>query len=75
LLNPSDPRKIAFTVLPGHGLVMIEKWEEGKVPFQLFWDAMDSGDLEIDPHVPQGKMSYEPGPDGRMHLKEEQVPM
>jgi len=75
LLNPSDPRKIAFTVLPGHGLVMIEKWEEGKVPFQLFWDAMDSGDLEIDPHVPQGRMSYEPGPDGRLHLKEEQVPM
>ncbi len=75
LLNPSDPRKIAFTVLPGHGLVMIEKWEEGKLPFQLFWDAMDSGDLEIDPHVPQGKMSYEPGPDGRLHLNEEKVPM
>jgi hypothetical protein len=75
LLNTSDPRKIAFTVLPGHGVVMAEKWQEGKVPFQVLWDAMDSGDLEIDPHVPQGRMSYEKEADGRMHLREEKVPL
>lgn len=70
LLNPDDPRQIAFTVLPGHGVVMAEKWQEGKVPFQLIWEAMDSGELEIDPHVPQGLMSYEPGSDSRHHLNE-----
>jgi hypothetical protein len=69
-LNPDDPRQIAFTVLPGHGVVMAEKWKAGKVPFQTIWEAMDSGDLEIDPHVPQGEMSYEPASDGRLALKE-----
>jgi hypothetical protein len=54
---------------------MAEKWQEGKVPFQVLWDAMDSGDLEIDPHVPQGRMSYEKEADGRMHLREEKMPM
>jgi len=68
--NPEDPRQIAFTVLPGHGVVMAEKWKAGKVPFQTIWEAMDSGDLEIDPHVPQGEMSYEPAADGRLALKE-----
>jgi hypothetical protein len=69
-LSPDDPRQIAFTVLPGHGVVMAEKWQKDKAPFQLLWEAMDSGDLEIDPHVPQGPMSYAPGADNRDHLKE-----
>ena len=70
LRNPEDPRQIAFTVLPGHGVVMAEKWQADKQPFQIIWEAMDSGDLEIDPHVPQGMMSYELGADGRKHLQE-----
>jgi len=69
-LNPDDPRQIAFTVLPGHGVVMAEKWKAGKVPFQTIWEAMDSGDLEIDPHVPQGEMSYVSASDGRLSLNE-----
>jgi hypothetical protein len=68
--NPDDPRQIAFTVLPGHGVVMAEKWKAGRVPFQTIWEAMDSGELEIDPHVPQGEMSYLPAADGRLTLKE-----
>lgn len=72
LRNPADPRQIVFTVLPGHGVVMAEKWHSGKVPFQQFWDAMDSGDLVIDPHVPQGEMSYEPDADNKHTLKEDQ---
>ncbi|MCW5875473.1 MAG: hypothetical protein KIS85_01205 [Anaerolineales bacterium] len=70
LLNPDDPRQIAFTVLPGHGVVMAEKWQKGKAPFEIIWEAMDSGELEIDPHVPQGVMDYLPGEDGRHYLKE-----
>lgn len=69
LLNPADPRQVVFTVLPGHGLVMVEKWEAGKDPFQLIWEYMDAGILEIEPRVPQGWFSYEPEADGRYHLR------
>jgi hypothetical protein len=70
LLNLDDPRQVAFTVLPGHGVVIAEKWVAGKAPFQLLWELMDSGGLEIDKHIPQGPMSYEPAGDGRMGLRE-----
>ncbi|HJR81784.1 MAG TPA: hypothetical protein VJ821_17060 [Anaerolineales bacterium] len=69
LLNPDDPRKLVFTVLPGHGLVMVEKWQAGKVPFQLIWEYMDAGHLQIEPGVPQGWFTYEPEADGRYHLR------
>lgn len=69
LVNPSDPRQVVFTVLPGHGVVMVEKWQTGKTPFQLIWEFMDAGYLEIEAPVPQGWYSYEPEPDGRLHLR------
>ena len=69
LLNPADPRQVVFTVLPGHGLVMVEKWQAGKVPFQLIWEYMDAGYLQIEPRVPQGWFTYEPEADGRYHLR------
>jgi hypothetical protein len=71
LLNPDDARQAAFTVLPGHGLVIVEKWQDDKAPFELLWSYMDSGDLVIDPHVPQGEMSFEMEDDALMHLREE----
>jgi hypothetical protein len=69
LLNPSDPRQVVFTVLPGHGLVMVEKWQDGKAPFQLIWEYMDSGILQIEPRIPQGWFTYEREADGRYHLR------
>jgi hypothetical protein len=69
LLNPSDPRQIVFTVLPGHGLVMVEKWQPGKAPFQLIWEYMDAGYLQIEPRIPQGWFTYEREADGRYHLR------
>ncbi len=54
LRNPADPRPLAFTIIPGHGMVVVEKWVPGKAPFQAIWEAMDSGALEISPRVPQG---------------------
>ena len=56
--NPDDPRPVAFTLLPGHGLVIAEKWVHGKEPFQLMWEMMDNKDIEIYNHVPQGPLSY-----------------
>ncbi len=66
LRNPDDPRYLVFTIIPGHGLVVVEKWRPGKAPFQAIWEAMDNGILEISPRVPQGPHSYHRQADGRM---------
>ena len=70
LRNPADPRQVVFTVLPGHGVVMVEKWQSGKAPFQLFWEYMDAGFLQIEAPVPQGWLSYALEADGRCHLRQ-----
>ena len=70
LLNPIDLRQVIFTVLPGHGVVMAEKWQADKVPFQLIWEYMDAGYLQIEAPVPQGWYSYEPEADGLFHLRQ-----
>jgi hypothetical protein len=59
LQNPDDPRQVVFTVLPGHGVVIVEKWHEDKAPFQLIWEAMDQKVLEIANHIPQGPFTFE----------------
>ncbi len=70
LRNPQDPRQLAFAVLPGHGVVIVEKWVKGKAPFQAMWEAMDQGALVVENRVPQGPLRYMPAPDGRMVLHE-----
>jgi hypothetical protein len=70
LAYPDDPRQLIFTVLPGHGLLIVEKWISGKAPFQAIWEAMDAGILEIDSHVPQGRLVYLPDEFGFMELHE-----
>ena len=69
--SPADPRQIVFTVLPGHGVVLGEKWSPGKAPFQLLWEAMDSGALELVSEIPQGRYSYRPHGPERLELLEE----
>jgi hypothetical protein len=59
LRNPEDPRQIVFTVLPGHGVVIVEKWVEGKQPFEAIWEAMDHGDIQISNDIPQGPFEYQ----------------
>lgn len=75
LTDPADPRPIAFTVLPGHGTMLVEKWIPGKRPFQLLWESMDAGILEISSRIPQGPVTYLPGSDGRMRLEQEVNPL
>jgi hypothetical protein len=70
LLDPADPRQVVFTILPGHGVMIVEKWAHGKAPFQLIWEAMDRGDMEIATAVPQGVVAYVEDGKGRMVLKE-----
>lgn len=66
--RPADPRQVVFTVLPGHGVVIAEKWVSGTVPFQTIWEYMDAGYLQIANRIPQGLMEYTPDPDGGPHL-------
>lgn len=68
LLNPADPRQVVFTVLPGHGTMIVEKWVQGKAPFQIIWEYMDAGHIVIDRLVPQGRTSFLPDEDGIMRL-------
>ncbi|HXV35059.1 MAG TPA: hypothetical protein VD769_13715, partial [Gaiellaceae bacterium] len=68
LRDPDDPRALAFTVLPGHGCFIAEKWVEGKAPFETMWEFMDAGYLEIESRLPQGPMRYEDAGAGRMKL-------
>ncbi len=70
LRDGADSRRLVFTVLPGHGVVIGEKWLAGKAPFQAMWEAMDAGELEISNRVPQAMLRYVPGPNGRMVLQE-----
>jgi hypothetical protein len=66
LRDPDDPRAVVFTVIPGHGVMLAEKWVRGKAAFQTIWELMDAGDLVIDPAVPQGPFGYERDGDGTM---------
>lgn len=71
LQNPADPRQLVFTVLPGHGAVIVEKWVPGTRPFQLIWEYMDAGYLRVHNLIPQGPMAYVPGAQGLMELRTE----
>jgi hypothetical protein len=69
--DPDDARTVAFTVLPGHGCFIAEKWVKGKAPFETIWELMDAGFLEIESAIPQGPMSYREA-NGKMKLGSEQ---
>jgi hypothetical protein len=68
LQDPGDPRQVVFTILPGHGIVIAEKWVSEKEPFQVMWEYMDEGWLVVDNIVPQGVLTFEPD-NGSMVLR------
>ena len=69
LQNPSDPRQVVFTILPGHGIVIAEKWVPGKEPFQVIWEYMDEGLLVVNNLVPQGPLTFVPNEKGMMVIQ------
>jgi hypothetical protein len=71
LADPADPRTVTFTVMPGHGVVVAEKWVPGKAPFQVLWEAIDAGALKISKEIPQGWHAYREDGARRMILAEE----
>jgi len=68
LQNPDDPRQVAFTILPGHGAAVVEKWVPGKQPFETIWEYMDRGLIQVASRVPQGPFSYAQESSGLMVL-------
>jgi hypothetical protein len=68
LLDPDDPRQVVFTILPGHGIVIAEKWVAGKEPFQVMWEYMDAGWLVVDNMIPQGLLTFKEDESGMMVL-------
>jgi len=60
LRNPADPRQLAFTLLPTHGVFIVEKWVPGMVPLQAIWEHMDAGRIRVESSVPQGPAVFEP---------------
>jgi len=70
LTNPADPRLVVFTVLPGHGVLIVEKWVAGKAPFQVIWELMDDRRLEIANLIPQGPLEFRLDSSNRMILEE-----
>lgn len=68
LQNPDDPRQVVFTVLPGHGVMIVEKWAPDKAPFQVIWEHMDAGYIQVAKAVPQGPMGYALDERGTMRL-------
>lgn len=59
LQHPEGSRQLVFTVLPGHGIVIVEKWVAGKQAFQAIWEAMDRRQIEISNDIPQGPFTFQ----------------
>jgi hypothetical protein len=70
LQNPEDPRQVVFTVLPGHGIVIAEKWSAGTQPFQTMYEMMDAGFLQVENRIPQGPLHYVSGKDGLFKVED-----
>jgi len=59
LRGADDPRGVVFLEQPGHGVVIVEKWVEGKAPFQTIRETLESGRLKMNMRVPQGPIRWE----------------
>lgn len=69
LQDPDDPRQVIFTILPGHGIVIAEKWIPGKEPFQVMWEYIDADWLVIDNLIPQGPLNFALDDNGLMVIQ------
>jgi len=58
LRDPDDPRRVVFTVLPGHGMIAVEKWSAERAPFEVLLETMDEGALRVIDGVPQGPLEF-----------------
>ncbi|MBI3360765.1 MAG: hypothetical protein HY023_06605 [Chloroflexi bacterium] len=54
----ADPLGVVFLEQPGHGVVIIEKWVEGKDPFETIHEYLETGRLKMTMQVPQGRVYW-----------------
>jgi hypothetical protein len=66
---------VVFTILPGHGVVLAEKWVPGTAPLQVLWEYMDAGYLQVASQIPQGPMEYVARADGKVALRMAEEPL
>ncbi len=71
LRDLNDPRGVIFLEQPGHGVVVVEKWVEGKAPFETIREYLDAGHIKITMAVPQGVVQWEQVtlPDGQVVMQ------
>jgi hypothetical protein len=69
LRTPDDPRQVVFSILPGHGVMIVERWVPNAAPFEVICEYMDAGYLQVESRVPQGPLEYVAGPDGKRVLR------
>ena len=71
LRDPADPRTAVFLEQPGHGVVVAEKWLEGKSAFDAIYEYVAEGHLRVAMQVPQGTVRWEAltAPDGRRMMQ------
>ena len=70
LRNPADPRQVVFTLMPGHGIFVIEKWVAHTRSLQTLWEYMDKGFIQVVNRMPQGPMVFAPDDSGRHVVRE-----
>jgi hypothetical protein len=58
LADLKDPRAVVVLEQPGHGVVIIEKWVEGKGPFETIREYLEQGRLKMTMQVPQGRIRW-----------------
>ena len=74
LRDLADPRGLVILEQPGHGVVIVEKWMEGKGPFETIQEYLEKGLIKMTMDVPQGHIAWEErsGPNGhRLRAKPE----
>jgi hypothetical protein len=58
LADLNDPRGVIVLEQPGHGVVIVEKWVEGKGPFETIREYLEQGRLKMTMEVPQGRIQW-----------------
>lgn len=58
LRDLNDSRAVVFLEQPGHGVVVVEKWVEGKQPFEVIHEYLTAGHLRMTLDVPQGSVTW-----------------
>ena len=61
LQDPMDPRLVIFLEQPGHGIMVIEKWDPQspeKAPFETLRAYLEAGHIKVSMDVPQSEIKW-----------------